>query len=101
MTEREEADFREMLESAAEEQGGECPVCDKPLRRPGAVLQWGHILPQTRGNLKKYGAAIIHHRLNGWAVCSGECNQAVSMRTHPVAEAALVAAIRQRIKEDG
>ena len=100
MTEREVFEMREKLRAVAESQGWHCAVCDRSLHAPGAVAQWGHRIPQTTGNIVKYGKAVVHHRLNGMVVCSLECNQAVSVRNEPIWEAQIVATIRETIKGD-
>ena len=49
-----------------------CQYCGKPLR--SGVPQLAHLIPQRKGNLKKYGKAIIHHPLNFLSACSLDCN---------------------------
>ena len=97
MTEREEFDFNEMKQAVLEEQGYRCAICHREAPAP----QWAHIIPQSTYNLKKYGRALIHHRLNGVVVCSLGCNQVVSLRNAPIQEAALCVTIRKAIEEEG
>ncbi len=98
MTDREVLDLREMMESEAEAQHWKCPACGGPL--VGKTPQWAHIISQSKQNLRKYGAAVIHHRVNGFVVCSLECNDAVALGDEPIAEAALIEKIRRANEGD-
>lgn len=75
--------------------GKKCEFCDTILTIGN--LQLGHRIPQTKGNLKKYGKAIIHHPLNLAGTCSLRCNGRASIRNHPVEIDVLVAVIRGKI----
>ena len=98
MTEREAFEMREKIDRVAEEQDWHCPVCGGSLL---ITPQWAHRIPQTKANVKRYGKAVIHHRLNGVVVCSLACNQAVSVRNEPIWEAQMVRIIRETIKGEG
>lgn len=79
--------------------GWRCEVC-------GALLlegcpQLAHRIPKTKGNLEKYGKAIIHHRFNLVAVESLACNSAVNIGGHPGAIFALVDRIRGDLHDKG
>ena len=71
------------------------PMCQLCGLAPS--IQLAHVIPQTRGNLRKYGKRIIHHPSNLRAVCSLACNSAASLGCNPVAEAALVARIGREL----
>lgn len=62
--------------------------------------QLAHLIPQSKAMLRKYGASVIHHPLNLAAACSLECNSALSISNHPVAERELVERIRKSIEEE-
>lgn len=72
-----------------------CFVCEKPLLFEEA--QFAHRIPKHKKYLKKYGAAIIHHRKNGRITCA-KCNSKVLLdpATHPIEAAELI----EEIKED-
>ncbi len=69
--------------------GYKCVVCGMPVNIYGTA-QLAHRIPQTRANLRKYGAAVIHHPLNLASTCSLFCNSKVDIRNHPKAIQALV-----------
>jgi len=66
-----------------------CEVCRMPVNRYGTA-QLAHRIPATVANLKKYGAEIIHHRLNLAPVCGLRCNDAVLIGGDPQAREELV-----------
>jgi 5-methylcytosine-specific restriction endonuclease McrA len=77
---------------------GLCEVCHFPATRYGTP-QLAHILPQSKKNLRKYGAQIIHHFENMRLTCCLKCNAAVSLSNSPIAEAEHVAKIQKSIEE--
>lgn len=56
--------------------GLKCEVCGDKLTEGTAQL--AHRINQSKRNLKKYGKAIIHHKLNLATTCS-KCNNKVSL----------------------
>ena len=76
MTSRESFAIGVMRETVAESQGWACEACGGPL---GPGMQLGHRIPKNKHNLARYGAHVIHHRLNLAGVCCLACNAAVSI----------------------
>ncbi len=78
-----------------------CPVCKKNMLEEYCQPQWAHRIPQTKMNLKKYGAEVIHHIKNRVLVCSLKCNSAVllSPATHPIEAEELVREIQEDLKK--
>ena len=60
--------------------GWKCTVCGAPAN------QLGHVIPQSKLAIAKYGKGIIHHPLNMESVCGLECNKQVeiSVKTQPI-----------------
>ena len=52
--------------------------CGNPITRFGTP-QLGHIIPQKKMYLKKYGAEIIHHPMNMKSCCCLKCNSKVDL----------------------
>lgn len=79
------------------ENGGRCEVCGQPLALSDCQL--AHRVPKTKGNLRTYGPAIIHHELNLACVCSLRCNSAVllNLATRPVEAQALIDRIKKEL----
>jgi hypothetical protein len=73
-----------------EDAHGQCRVCGKSVPWPG---QLAHRIPQSRDMLKKYGARVIHNRLNLALVCGLGCNDRMSISNHPIVERDLVSSI--------
>lgn len=76
----------EQAELCYREKGRLCVHCGKP------ATQLGHIISQSKMNLKKYGYRIVHHWKNRDPVCGLECNAKSSIRNHPLA-------IAEKVKE--
>lgn len=75
---------------------GKCVFCHEPANRYG-TMQLAHRIPQSKANLRKYGAAVIHHPLNVGLTCCLECNAAIDVRNHPIEIAALVKKIKEAL----
>ncbi|MFW5955173.1 MAG: hypothetical protein ACOCSK_00345 [Rhodothermales bacterium] len=60
--------------------GGKCKLCDRP------ATQCGHVLPQDKLHLARYGERIIHHPTNLEPVCGLAHNAAVQInyRSRPI-----------------
>lgn len=54
------------------EQGCRCLYCGEIFSN-NCLPQFAHKLINSKGNLKKYGAEIIHHKINGVITCP-DCN---------------------------
>ena len=52
--------------------------CGNPITRYGTP-QLGHIIPQKKMYIAKYGKEIIHHPLNMVSCCSLGCNAKVDL----------------------
>ena len=81
-----------MRERIGDSQGWRCEACGGPL---GGAIQLAHRIPQNVHNLKRWGAAIIHDRLNMAGVCSLDCNSKMSIGGDPMAMYALAAKIKK------
>jgi len=84
---------------------GMCPVCGRPLKlnlRTGKKGQWAHFIRDTKGHVKRYGAAVIGSKYNGIQVCDLECNNSVQLSycSRPILCDELAADIRARIEKD-
>lgn len=78
-----------------ERTAGYCENCGS---NPG--FQLAHVIPQTKANLAKYGAEVIHHHMNLRLVCSLECNAAVALgKSQTIEMDRLAAAIRDQIAQ--
>ena len=95
MTERESADFAEQRIRLYHRAKGRCESCGVPL--DFRTFQCAHRIPQSQGNLAKYGKAIIHHDLNFAAVCGLTCNSGQIVRYQAARD--LLSVIRQQIKK--
>ena len=58
--------------------------------------QMGHRLPQSKVNLKKYGAKVIHNNINLVPVCGLEHNDKVNIGCSPRKEETIVELIKVR-----
>lgn len=92
MTERERLAMEDMRRLVWREQRGLCWKCRKPVMVTD--MQLAHRIPQDKAMLRRYGSEVLHHRANLRGACSLECNDAASLRNHPVEEAELVERIR-------
>ena len=52
--------------------------CGNPITRFGTP-QLGHIIPQRKMYLKKYGIEVIHHPMNMKSCCSLSCNSKLDL----------------------
>jgi hypothetical protein len=84
---RKSLDIAEMKMELWYEQGGACWTCGEPIGMMEAEL--AHRIPQRKWCLKRYGAAVVHHKLNMRLTHSGRCNDAVSVAGKPVTMARL------------
>ena len=93
--ERRSAQIEETKRKVLGRYGGRCVLCEKP------ATQCGHILPQDKLHLARYGAEVIHHPHNMEPVCGLTHNAAVqiSLRSRPLEADAHAWAIIERIEE--
>lgn len=66
------------------------------------IMQMAHIIGQTKVNLKKYGAEIIHHPMNMKLTCCLACNASVQINpaTRRLEAEEHVEKIRQAIQSE-
>lgn len=69
-----------------------CQVCGLPLTWFGTP-QLAHRIAQSKANLKRFGEAVIHHKLNLVPVCSLKCNDACNIGFNAVAANSLAESI--------
>lgn len=64
--------------------------------------QLGHVLPQDKVHLARYGEELIHHWSNQRPTCSTEHNRQVQInyRGHPIAAEAHAAEVRAIMEEE-
>ena len=86
-------EMREEIFAAA---GYRCEVCGGWLRY--GQPQAAHRIAATKANLKKYGAEVIHNRLNLAATCSSACNASVLIQHKPVRMVRLLELIAEDLK---
>jgi hypothetical protein len=79
---RKSLDIAEMKMELWHDQGGACWTCREPIGVMDGEL--AHRIPQRKWCLKRYGAAVVHHKLNMRLTHSGRCNDAVSMAGRPM-----------------
>jgi len=83
MTARQKLDAQELREELFRASGYYCAHCGGSLLAHGTP-QLAHRIAQSKANIKKYGPAIIHHRLNLVPVCQIEpCNSAMNIGNNP------------------
>jgi len=73
MTERQKFEIAETKERVFQRDLYTCRVCGLPIRQYGTP-QLAHIIPQTKSNLRRLGADVIHGDDNLLSVCSLACN---------------------------
>ncbi len=96
MTEREKLKFAEAKIKRYNLVAGYCENCGCAMTL--SQSQAGHLIPQTKHNLKKYGKEIIHNKLNWKLVCGLECNSSVNISNRPEEIKELVAKIKEGLK---
>jgi hypothetical protein len=94
MTEREQEKIRNLRNKLAAEQNGRCYHCHGPLP---FFFQIGHVVPQRKWCIEKWGADAIHHPRNTRGCCSLECNDAVQINPESKEAERLMASIRAEI----
>ena len=101
MTDRQQFEVSEARFFLWSRQRGKCAYCGKLHPYPHD-LEIAHIIPQTKGNLAKYGKRVIHHTMNIRAVCRGSsrCNSGVAIGQNPVREKRLVLKINQELRKE-
>jgi len=87
MTGSQKLDAQELKLKMYEDAGCKCSVCGKLL--PYNEAQLAHKIHQGKAALKKYGAEIIHHRLN-MAITCAKCNSSVLIDHKPIEREALI-----------
>lgn len=89
----------ELKRKIIQDQDGFCanPECDNQLDFYGPP-QLAHRVAKSKANLKKYGAKVIHHRLNLAAVCCLNCNSAMLINPDSLPGHKLIMIIRAEIE---
>ena len=54
-----------------------CQNCGIDVREH--TPQLAHLINQSKMNIKKYGAEVIHHEMNMQPTCSNKCNAKLSL----------------------
>ena len=96
MTAKEKLEANEKKIQIYNARNGTCEVCSKIISQSEAQL--AHRICKSKPNLKKYGADIIHHRLNLVLTCSDKfnrCNDSVNISNDPMAVTALLEKIQE------
>lgn len=92
MTERQAFNIAVRKIEIMERDNWTCQVCGAP------ATQLAHRIPQSRMNIRRYGARVIHHPRNLVSVCGLRCNSSVIV--HGEEERALVCEILDLIDSE-
>jgi hypothetical protein len=79
------------------EQSGRCFTCGEPVSI--TAMELAHRISQSKTNLKLWGAAVIHHRLNLRGTHPGRCNSRASLNPDSLEAEKLVLDIQRTIKK--
>ena len=76
--------------------GGRCKLCEK------RATQCGHVLPQDKLHLARFGEEVIHHPANMEPVCGLAHNAAVQIncRSHPMFAEKHAQRVREIIRKE-
>lgn len=78
MTEREKFDIGTMKEIVFARDGWKCRHCNQSVHTYHSP-QMAHGISQSKKNIAKYGAQIVHSVYNLYSACSLFCNDALSV----------------------
>jgi hypothetical protein len=92
-----EAKIREMKFRIFSEQSGRCFACGEPVSI--TQIELAHRISQSKTNLKLWGEAVIHNRLNLRGTHPGRCNSGVSLNPDSIEAEDLVRDIQRAIKK--
>lgn len=67
----------ETKEKVFERDGWHCQICGEPVDI--STAQMAHLIPQTKGNIQRYGEDVIHDADNLLTTCSLQCNAAAQV----------------------
>lgn len=97
MTPKQKLQAEELRRNIIIEQGNKCFVCGKGFSFNN-LPQISHRIPKYKRYIDKYGAEVIHHRLNLRACCD-VCNVKVSINpcSQPIKAAELIELIKADI----
>jgi hypothetical protein len=78
-------------------QSGRCFTCGEPVAI--TAMELAHRISQSKTNLKLWGEAVIHHRLNLRGTHAGRCNSRVSLNPDSIEAEKLVYTIQKELKK--
>ena len=78
-------------------QSGLCFFCGEPVAI--TAMELAHRISQSKTNLKLWGEAVIHHRLNLRGTHAGRCNSRVSLNPDSIEAEKLVYTIQKELKK--
>jgi len=79
------------------EQSGICFACGEPMSI--TEMELAHRISQSKVNLKLWGEAVIHHRMNLRGTHPGRCNSKVSLNPDSLEAEKLVYDIQKALKK--
>ena len=79
------------------EQSGLCFSCGEPMAI--TEMELAHRISQSKTNLKLWGEAVIHHKMNLRGTHPGRCNSRVSLNLDSIEAEKLVYDIQKEIKK--
>jgi len=88
--------IREMKFRIFSEQSGRCFFCGEPVSI--TQIELAHRISQSKTNLKLWGEAVIHHRMNLRGTHPGRCNSRVSMNPMSLEAERLIHDIQRDLK---
>jgi hypothetical protein len=92
-----DAKLRDLRFRIFSEQSGRCFFCGEPVSI--TQMELAHRISQSKTNLKLWGEAVIHHRLNLRGTHPGRCNSRVSLNPDSIEAEDLVRDIQRSIKK--
>ena len=78
-------------------QSGRCFTCGEPVAI--TAMELAHRISQSKTNLKLWGEAVIHHKMNLRGTHPGRCNSRVSLNPDSIEAEKLVYAIQKELKK--
>ena len=97
MKERTAEAIRDLRFRIFSEQSGRCFTCGEPVAI--TQMELAHRISQSKTNLKLWGEAVIHHKMNLRGTHPGRCNSWVSLNPDSIEAEKLVYDIQKEIKK--
>jgi 5-methylcytosine-specific restriction endonuclease McrA len=97
MKERPSLEIAETKFRVFSEQSGRCFTCGEPIAL--GDMELAHRISQSKVNLKLWGEAVIHHRLNLRGTHAGRCNSRASLNPSSREAERLVYTIQKELKK--